>query len=351
MFRNQRIDNYTQLFQAVPAVFAERDALNEGGQILLPQSVLHDMSTLNLVFPLQFEVKSYRGTATHCGVLEFVADEGQVVMPQWMMAQLRIEPWDMVTLSTVVLPKAEFIRLRPRQMAFTELHDPRAVLESRLSKFSVVTKGDCIAIHYCGQVFELDITLVRARQLGEIRAASIIDTEVQVDFERPADMPDSPVRPAPSATKSPPPAANVIGAPSAGPLPAINFEPVKTYKPPTLNQPGKPTVAPEPEKPSFQVFAGSGRSLSGKPSPPPAGGPSPTTTSPALQASPASGGGGRTLSGTPSAQPAAGGAPPNSSPAPQGRSLGGASPASSTTPAGAATDQFKAFGGAGRSLK
>ena len=342
MFRNQRIDTYTQFFQAVSGIFVERDDIDEGGQILLPQSVLNDCSQMNLVYPLQFEVKSYKGTSTHCGVREFTAAEGQIVLPQWMMTSLKLEPWDMVTLSTVVLPKAQFIRLKPLETAFTELHDPRAVLETRLSKFSVLTKGDRISIHYCGQVFQLDVTVVRAKDLGEIRAASIVDTEVQVDFERPADMPESPVRQTPPPFAAPA-GANVIGAGADAAVAMINFDPVKTYKPPSLKPKaaGASTEAqPAAASPTFNAFAGTGRSLSGKPVGGAPGAPSATagkTATPAGTATPPGGaalGGGRTLNGKPAAVPPA---------------LPGDGPAVPSQPP--AETQFKPFAGSGRTLR
>lgn len=374
MFGRQRIDTYTQMFQVVPGAFADRQNVNEGGQILLPQSVLHDISSMNLVYPLQFILRSHKGKSTHCGVLEFVADEGQAVLPQWMMEQLKLDPWDMVTLQTVVLPKAEFIRLRPRQSAFIELHDPRAVLETRLTKYSALSKGDTISIHYCDTEYKLDITVVRAKSLGEVAAASIIDTEVQVDFERPADMPDSPVR---TAAPPMPTAAgkNVIGGTAvAGGTPAINFEPVKTYKPPSLtDEPPAKAAGSASASPSFVPFGGSGRSISGANRPSPQGSPAASPAAPGSAALPPAGGrslggGGRALSGnpspvTPAASPASAASPAVAGMPLGGRTLSGKTPppqpqpgaavaqSASQQPSAPSGGEFKPFVGAGRTLK
>jgi hypothetical protein len=42
---------------------------------------------------------------THCGVLEFVAEEGVCYMPHWMMQNMLLQVGDMVKLRNVSLPK------------------------------------------------------------------------------------------------------------------------------------------------------------------------------------------------------------------------------------------------------
>ena len=52
-----------------------------------------------------FKIDTRNGRSTHCGVLEFIAEEGVVYMPHWMMQNLLLQVGDMVKLKNVSLPK------------------------------------------------------------------------------------------------------------------------------------------------------------------------------------------------------------------------------------------------------
>ena len=57
----------------------ERDDLEHGGKIILPPSALDQLTRLNIVYPMLFKLTNMSANrTTHCGVLEFVADEGKV---------------------------------------------------------------------------------------------------------------------------------------------------------------------------------------------------------------------------------------------------------------------------------
>ena len=169
-----------------------------------------------------FQVENRRdGRSTHCGVLEFVADEGMVYLPYWvrcrlgaaalvscwgagsplllplrwrccptagvrtaslalplpfhpapllaparlptpthpptypptrpparpalppspeqMMENLQLTEGDVVTLRSATLPKGTYVKLQPHSTDFTEISNPRAVLETTLRSFSCLT--------------------------------------------------------------------------------------------------------------------------------------------------------------------------------------------------------------------
>lgn len=60
---------------------------NLGGKVLLPPSALAKLSNLNLSYPMIFEV-SFGSNKTHAGVLEFVAEEGRIYLPNWVLIYL-----------------------------------------------------------------------------------------------------------------------------------------------------------------------------------------------------------------------------------------------------------------------
>ena len=59
----------------------ERDDLEHGGKIIMPPSALDQLTRLNIVYPMLFKLtKPDTSRTTHCGVLEFIADEGESVL-------------------------------------------------------------------------------------------------------------------------------------------------------------------------------------------------------------------------------------------------------------------------------
>jgi ubiquitin fusion degradation protein 1 len=65
--------------------------------------------------------------STHAGVLEFIATEGVVHLPYWMMKTLRLNEGDPIRITGTELPKGKMVKLQAQSMHFTEVSDPKAV--------------------------------------------------------------------------------------------------------------------------------------------------------------------------------------------------------------------------------
>jgi len=115
--------------------------------------------------------------------MEFSAEEGCAYVPHWMMENLLLQPGEMIMFSNVTLPKATFVQLQPHLTKFTELSNPRVVLEKALRNFTCLTKGDRIVISFGDTKYELDVKEVKPGN-----AVSIIETDVNVDFYEPRDF-------------------------------------------------------------------------------------------------------------------------------------------------------------------
>ena len=76
-----------------------------------------------------FQIRNYNNQSkvTHCGVLEFTAEEGKCYMPYWMMKQLGLEEGGCITIVNVTLPPGQFVKIRPHKTEFTDINNPRAV--------------------------------------------------------------------------------------------------------------------------------------------------------------------------------------------------------------------------------
>lgn len=76
------------MLKAVPAESVQRKDINAGNRVLLPGEILQTLSNQfygNLPHPMIFSVSTIRTKKTvYVGVLEFVAPENTVVMPDWI---------------------------------------------------------------------------------------------------------------------------------------------------------------------------------------------------------------------------------------------------------------------------
>lgn len=81
---------------------------------------------------------------THAGVLEFIAEEGCVHLPYWMMKALRLNEGDAIRITRAELPKGRFIKLQPQSVHFLEISDPKAVyVASPLPSFMLCGVLNC----------------------------------------------------------------------------------------------------------------------------------------------------------------------------------------------------------------
>lgn len=161
--------------------------LEDGDKILLPASALHELAQMNVEYPMLFELSNPRmGKRTHCGVLEFSAEEGRCHIPFWMMQNLMLQEGDIMHVVNASLRKATFVKFRAQSVDFLDISNPRAVLEKTLRKFTCVTVGDQICIPYLDKKYYLEI-----REVVPDGAASIIETDCNVDFEEPVGYKES----------------------------------------------------------------------------------------------------------------------------------------------------------------
>jgi ubiquitin fusion degradation protein 1 len=138
---------------------------------------------MHVQYPMMFRLTNpSRGRKTHCGVLEFSAEEGRVYIPHWMMANLVLQEGQMLEVRAAQLPKGKFVKFRPLSSDFLDISNPKAVLEKQFRSYSAMTKGDTLCFKYLGKNFFLDVL-----ELKPADAVSIIETDMVVDFAPPAD--------------------------------------------------------------------------------------------------------------------------------------------------------------------
>ncbi|EER19967.1 conserved hypothetical protein [Perkinsus marinus ATCC 50983] len=192
-------------YHCYPVSFLGREELEKGNKILLPQSALDQLARLNVSYPMLFQISNLKEPrTTHCGVLEFTAEEGFCYIPYWMMQNLVLQEGDIVRVKNVSLPKGRSVKLQPVTKDFLEIHNPRAILENSLRNFAALTAGDNIAIQYNNKTFEIEVV-----ECKPANAISIIEADVSVEFLAPKDY----VEPSPSASQAEEMPGTSTGAP------------------------------------------------------------------------------------------------------------------------------------------
>lgn len=175
-------------YRAYPVSFIDRPQLELGDKVILPPSALDRITRAQIDdFPMAFEATNAKeGKSTHCGVLEFVADEGVVYLPYWMMQNLLLGEGDVVKFSYAAsLPKGTYVKLRAQTSDFLDISNPKAVLETTLRQYTCLTVGDTFVIHYNDKKYYVDVVEAKPGN-----AISVVDTDCEVDFAPPLDYVD-----------------------------------------------------------------------------------------------------------------------------------------------------------------
>ncbi|KAL6070853.1 Ubiquitin recognition factor in ER-associated degradation protein 1 [Balamuthia mandrillaris] len=171
---------FERQYRAHSVAYVGKEHLENGGKIILPPTALDTLARLSIDYPMLFQLTGAHGQRTHCGVLEFVAEEGFCYLPYWMMQQLLLVEGQLITVKSTTLPKGSYVKLQPTDDSFLEISNPRAVLENALRNWAALTKDDVICIKYNNKNYYLTVLEVKPDSTNH--GISIIETDVVVDF-------------------------------------------------------------------------------------------------------------------------------------------------------------------------
>ena len=160
-------------------------------KILLPPSVLHQLQdNTNTMFFKITNIENSFGQV--CGVQEFTAPPGVVLVPYHILDGLGLSEGSTVNIDLSTPPDGSYIKLQPHKTEFIELPDPKALLEKALSvNYPVVTEGHTITIQNPenDKVYHIDIVKTEPSPI-----IKIIDVNINVDFDAPLDyVPPPPI--------------------------------------------------------------------------------------------------------------------------------------------------------------
>lgn len=202
--------SFDKAYLCFPLSYMYKYHLENGNRIIMPASALHSLVSMELEeFPMLFKITNPSlGRVSHCGVLEFSAEEGSVFIPNWMMNNLKLKPGQLVNIQNASLPKATYMKLQPHSIKFiTSLSDAKDVLERILKDFCCLTTGDTIMIDHEDQNYHIDIAEAKPNM-----AISLFETDCKVDFAQPLDYKE----PKPNVEIKPPQEEDTVFKPFTG---------------------------------------------------------------------------------------------------------------------------------------
>ncbi|KAJ6008877.1 Ubiquitin fusion degradation protein UFD1 [Penicillium canescens] len=186
----RRFDEYYRCYPVAMLPGPERENVNHGGKVIMPPSALDKLTRLHITYPMMFELHNgAKERMTHAGVLEFIAEEGKIYLPFWLMQTLLLEPGDLLQIKSTDLPPGQFIKLQAQSTSFLDISDPKAVLENAFRNFSCLTKGDVFTFAYNDQVYEMAV--LETKPSGSKSAVSVLETDLEVDFAAPVGYEES----------------------------------------------------------------------------------------------------------------------------------------------------------------
>ncbi|SCU96734.1 LADA_0H02454g1_1 [Lachancea dasiensis] len=179
---------YEDYFRCYPIAMMNdrirKDDANFGGKMFLPPSALSKLTMLSVRYPMLFELTvPETRKVTHGGVLEFIAEEGRVYLPQWMMETLGVQPGSLLQIGSTDVPLGQFVKIEPQSVDFLDISDPKAVLENVLRKFSTLTVADIIEISYNNRSYRIKVLEVKPE--SNANSICVIETDLVTDFAPP----------------------------------------------------------------------------------------------------------------------------------------------------------------------
>ncbi|XP_014510238.1 ubiquitin fusion degradation protein 1 homolog [Vigna radiata var. radiata] len=240
--------SFEQIYRCYPASFIEKPQIESGDKIIMPPSALDRLASLHIDYPMLFELRNDAAErVSHCGVLEFIAEEGMIYMPYWMMENMLLQEGDIVKVKNVTLPKGTYVKLQPHTKDFLDISNPKAILETTLRNFSCLTTGDSIMVAYNNKKYYIDIIETKPDN-----AISIIETDCEVDFAPPLDYkePEKPIAPystgkAPAAAEDTPAETEPKFNPFSGTGRRLDGKPLKYQPPPVSSSSGSKDKKPD----------------------------------------------------------------------------------------------------------
>ena len=175
-------------------------------KIILPISILDKVSNNdNIEFPLYFYFEK-DGKKIYFGVEKFLPDVSDYYIPNYIFENLGIEYGDFMELKIdfKTLNKGNKIILEPHDKEFLKVPDPKKYLETHIRmNYQCLSEDSIIRILYRNSYLDFNVKKVEP----EVHV-STLDTDIEVDFEKPINYVEPPPKPKAKPYNPKPPGQN-----------------------------------------------------------------------------------------------------------------------------------------------
>jgi len=163
--------------------YEDNKSYENSNKIILPQKILNELSGYhNIEYPTHFTINDSNIIFTP---LDFKEDIEEIFIPQHFLENLGIDINDEIklTLLNYKIPKGNKVTLKPHTSNFLEITNHKNYLERNLVKlYSTLTEGQTLMIPNLDTIILVDVLECQPEKL-----ISIIDTDIEVEFEAPWD--------------------------------------------------------------------------------------------------------------------------------------------------------------------
>lgn len=195
MYGRKRIDVnnlFIEVYNAFPAIVMGKEEINLSNSIILPPSALKKLSQMknfgDSKNPVLFRILNIElNIATHCGVMEFTAEEGTCYLPSNMFERLCLAEGQKVNIRSTPLSAGTFIKIQPHKTEFINNPNPKTILEYNLRNYFCVTEGDTISVKFGKKIYDIDIIECKPN-----KAIKTLNCDIIVDFAPPKDYKEPP---------------------------------------------------------------------------------------------------------------------------------------------------------------
>ena len=151
---------YSANLQAYSPAYTGKMELELTGKVLLPPSALNTIYSNENALPsiVLFCISNFKtGMKVYAGVDSFTAQEGQIIMPYWMMEAIQINEGTNVRVNTTNVRKGTSATFQPTDSSFLDLKDTKVVLEHALRQHPCLTQGSIIPIDFARKRYFIKI--------------------------------------------------------------------------------------------------------------------------------------------------------------------------------------------------
>jgi hypothetical protein len=139
--------------------------------------------------------KGYRQKVVFCRVANFLQEEGNIAMPEWMFETLEVEQGQTIIFREVIVSKGKAVTLKPHSNRIMDVLgdlDISETLSPLLSSYGCLSKDTTIRLSLFDEEWKFDVVSVVNCNDKKSRGISTIDVDLDTDFTVMKTVPPSP---------------------------------------------------------------------------------------------------------------------------------------------------------------